>query len=147
MGGPSRSIATPTERASAMSPELAVERARALVGTRFVPQGRGADGVDCVGLAAAAYGAAVRRDYALRSGDLRALSAGIEAAGLLRTDEPAPGDLLVMEVAAGQLHLGVWTGASTVHADARLRKVVERPGAPPWPVIGRWRLAGELAGE
>ena len=29
-----------------------------------------------------------------------------------------------------------------VHADAQLRRVVERPGEPPWPVIGIWRFEG-----
>jgi hypothetical protein len=44
-----------------------------------------------------------------------------------------------MRPAAEQLHLGIWTGGGIVHADARLGRVVERPGMPPWPVIGAWR--------
>ena len=52
---------------------------------------------------------------------------------------PVTGDLLMMRTGPGQLHLGIWTGAGLVHADAGLRRVVERPGAPPWPVLGCWR--------
>jgi len=33
----------------------------------------------------------------------------------------------------------VWTGDALVHADLGLGRVVERPGAPPWPVLGGWR--------
>jgi hypothetical protein len=32
-------------------------------------------------------------------------------------------------------------GCGIIHADAQLRRVVERPGPLPWPEIGRWRLA------
>ncbi len=120
--------------------EAVVERARALVGTRFRAQGRGADGVDCVGLVAAALVRGdVRADYALRGGDLDALAAELAAAGLCRVPAAAPGDVMVLRAGPGQLHLGVWTGAGLVHADAGLRRVVERPGAPPWPVLSIWR--------
>jgi hypothetical protein len=44
-----------------------------------------------------------------------------------------------MTVAADQMHLGVLTANGFVHADARLRKVVETPGEPGWPVIGIYR--------
>ncbi|PTW48809.1 hypothetical protein C8J25_101308 [Sphingomonas faeni] len=40
----------------------------------------------------------------------------------------------------GQVHLGIRTAAGFVHADASLRRVVERPGMPPWPLIGVWRM-------
>lgn len=115
-------------------------RARALIGTRFRPQGRGREGIDCIGLAAAALGLAeARRDYALRGGDLVALEAELSAAGLRPVEERLAGDVIVLRSGPGQLHLGVWTGEGMVHADAGLRRVVERPGAPPWPVVGIWR--------
>lgn len=118
----------------------AVARARALIGMRFRPQGRGREGLDCVGLAAAAMGLGeTRRDYALRGGDLAALEAGLAAAGLRAVEEKAAGDVIVLRSGPGQLHLGVWTGDGLVHADAGLRRVVERPGAPPWPVVSIWR--------
>jgi hypothetical protein len=113
------------------------------VGTPFRLHGRDAAGLDCVGVAAAAFGAAVPTGYALRSGDLARLEAGLAAAGLVRGDDARAGDLIVLRPGPGQLHLGVWTGDGLVHADASLRRVVLRPGAPPWPVIGRWRRGGE----
>ena len=35
--------------------------------------------------------------------------------------------------------LAIATDAGIIHADAALRRVVERPGAPPWPIVARWR--------
>ena len=122
--------------------EAVAARARALVGLRFRAQGRGADGVDCVGLVAVALGReGVRRDYALRGGCLASLEAELKVAGLVRVERCAAGDVLVMRAGPGQLHLGVWTGCGLVHADAGLRRVVERPGQVPWPVVGVWREA------
>ncbi len=121
--------------------EAVAARARALLGTRFRAQGRGGDGVDCVGLVAAALGRLeVRQDYALRGGCLARLEAELRGAGLVRGQGLAPGDVLVMRAGPGQLHLGVWTGGGLVHADAGLRRVVERPGEVPWPVVAVWRL-------
>jgi hypothetical protein len=82
----------------------------------------------------------VRHDYRLR-GDHR----NEVAAGLVRffrrigIKQRRPGDLLLLAVAEDQLHLAVSTGAGFVHADARLRKVVETPGEPQWPLIGTYR--------
>jgi hypothetical protein len=53
------------------------------------------------------------------------------------------GDVLVMRAGPEQLHLGIVTRAGLVHADAGLRRVVERPGAPEWPVLGNWRVVGD----
>ena len=127
--------------------EAVVARARALVGTRFRAQGREPDGVDCVGLVAAALGReGARRDYALRGGCLAALEAELKRAGLVLVSELAAGDVLVMQAGPGQLHLGVWTGSGLVHADAGLRRVAERPGPVPWPVLGVWRECAFAAG-
>ncbi len=124
-----------------MCPDAVVNRARALLGVRFRPQGRSrAQGLDCIGLVAEALGVAcVRRDYALRSGDEEVLARELARAGLVRGDGPRRGDVLVMSPGPAQLHLGIWTGDALVHADAALAQVVERPGAPPWVVIGCWR--------
>ncbi|WP_066650239.1 hypothetical protein [Sphingomonas sp. CCH10-B3] len=98
-----------------------VERARSAVGARFRLHGReAATGLDCVGLAALAYGEA-----AVAAVDVRA------------------GDLLLCASGPGQLHLAIDSGGGVIHADAMLRRVVERPGPVPWTVIGRWRLKGE----
>lgn len=117
-----------------------VARARACVGARFRPWGRDpALGLDCVGLAGVALGVAVPRDYALRGGEVAAVTARIAAAGLARVDEAGPGDLVLVGEGAGQLHLAVMTEAGFVHADARLGRVVETPGRPAG-VIGAWRV-------
>lgn len=124
-----------------------VERARALVGTPFRPQGRDAGtGLDCVGLALTVFGipaAAVRRDYTLRGDHRRELDAQLlRFFRRVSNISVRPGDLLMSQCATDQLHLSVCAGDSFVHADARLRRVVETPGKPSWTCVGtyRWRL-------
>jgi hypothetical protein len=120
-------------------------RARALVGTRFRPQGRDpALGLDCVGVVAAAAGVpaeSIRRNYAARGQSL----AEIEHEMIRLGWRPAPpassaaGDMIVCEAGPVQFHLLVSAGETFVHADAGLRRVVERPFPVPWPVLGIWR--------
>ncbi len=43
----------------------------------------------------------------------------------------APGD--------EQVHLAVRTKDGFVHADASIRRVVETPGQPSWPLLGVYR--------
>lgn len=121
--------------------EQIVATARTLIGARFRPQGRSREtGLDCVGLVAASVGAdRVRRDYSLRGGSCAELEKGLAAAGLRSTKTAGSGDILVMAAGAGQLHLGICADGGIIHADAGLRRIVERPGPPPWPVIGIWR--------
>lgn len=120
-----------------MSP---VERARGAIGARFRLHGRcTVFGLDCVGLAGLAYGIAVPRGYALRGGSVAQILALADAAGLVRVEDARAGDLLLLDAGAGQLHLAIASEDGVIHADAVLRRVVERPGAPPWPVIARWR--------
>lgn len=121
-----------------------VARALALVGTRFRPQGRdAATGLDCVGLAMAVFGvpvAAVRRDYRLRGDHGEELK--VQLARFFRPvarGAGRPGDLVVSAVAEDQLHLSICTGGGFVHADARLGRVVETPGDPPWAFAGAYR--------
>ncbi len=117
--------------------------ALATVGARFRLHGRDpAQGLDCVGVVAVAlraggHGGAVPSGYALRGGD----PAAVLDAALERCDGGAVGDVLLMATGPGQRHLAVRTARGFVHADAGLRRVVERPGAP-WPVIGAWRMGG-----
>ncbi len=127
-----------------MSGDAVLARARAVLGCPFRPQGRAPDtGFDCVGLAGWAYGIEAARDYRLRSNDLARLERGLAAAGLARGDARAAGDLLVLRGGAGQIHLGIDSGEGLVHADAALRRVVERPDPLPWPLIARWRIQGD----
>ena len=123
------------------APEEIVARARALIGTPFRPQGRtGAEGLDCIGLAALAIDARdVPGDYALRGNSMRRLVPELKAAGLSAVDAMTGGDLLVFAPGPAQLHLGIFTGTGLVHGDAGLRRVVERPLPLPWPVLGIWR--------
>ncbi|AJP73127.1 hypothetical protein [Sphingomonas hengshuiensis] len=123
-----------------------VAAARGTVGARFRLHGRDVEsGLDCVGLAALALGAGgaggvVPQGYRLRSGDAARVAATIETWGLTGVVDAQPGDLLLLAAGPGQIHLAIDSGDGIVHADAMLRRVVERPGAPPWPVIGRWRI-------
>ena len=124
--------------------QAVAEAARLLVGTPFRAQGRGPDGLDCVGLAAAAlraggYAGEVPRGYRLRCGDRGRMADRLDAV-LERADGEEPGDLLLCASGPGQLHLAIRVAGGIVHADAGLGRVVERPGAVPWPVIGAWRL-------
>ena len=124
-------------------------RARGLVGRRFRPQGRDpALGLDCVGVAAAAAGVAAERipaDYALRGEHLARIEHALCDLGCrpVPRDAAEAGDVIVCEVGPAQFHLLLCTGGAFVHADAGLRKVVERPLPCPWPVAGVWRLSGE----
>lgn len=120
-----------------------VARARACVGARFRPQGRSvAEGMDCAGVAGAAFGLdALPRDYALRGALAARAETFAATAGLRRIapDEAGPGDLMMVAAGPAQLHLVVLTDGGFVHADAALRRVVERPGRPAWPVLTVWR--------
>jgi hypothetical protein len=126
--------------------------ARACLGVRFRPQGRDpAYGLDCVGLAAVAFRAAghearVPRGYPLRGGEAAAFARLIGASGLrpVPVEEAGEGDLLLLLAGPAQCHLAVRTDTGFVHADAGLRRVIETPGRPAWPILGAWRLpAGE----
>lgn len=115
------------------------------MGTRFRLHGRDFEGLDCVGLAALAMRAAgfagdVPSGYALRSGDAARVAALLDASGLVRGDAPRPGDLLLLRPGPGQLHLAIRSEQGIIHADAMLRRVVERPGPVPWPILGQWRV-------
>lgn len=122
-------------------PASRIRAARALVGTPFRLQGRDRDGLDCVGLVALVHDLA---DLAPSAYPLRGTSAQASIAMLGRyfarraEDVPQPGDILLLRPALAQLHLGIWTGAGLVHAHAGLRRVVETPGRPAYPLIGIW---------
>lgn len=119
---------------------MSVARARIALGARFRLHGRDpATGLDCVGLAAWAFEAEVPRDYALRSGDVGRVARVVSALGLAAVENREAGDLLLLRMGPGLLHLAIDSGGGVIHADAMLRRVVERPGKIPGVVIGRWR--------
>lgn len=124
-----------------------VARARACLGARFRPQGRSVvDGLDCIGLAGIALGIdGLPRDYVLRSAGGKRVRAFADAAGLrpIAADAAKAGDVLMVETGPGLIHLLVLTGAGFIHADAGLRRVVETPGRPRWPVLAAWRKIEE----
>ncbi|PVX29000.1 peptidoglycan endopeptidase [Sphingomonas pokkalii] len=128
-----------------MSGAQGLAAARAAIGVRFRLHGRDpAHGLDCVGLVALALRAqgmrtAIPDDYPLRTGDAARAAAALRRAGLLPVENAAPGDVLLLRAGPGQLHLAIAGEGSIVHADAVLRRVVERPGVPPWPILRCWR--------
>ncbi|MEO5809415.1 MAG: peptidoglycan endopeptidase [Sphingomicrobium sp.] len=122
-----------------------VARARKLVGTRFLPQGRDPSrGIDCLGLAQISYAVSVnsvRDDYQLSgSANGDALLAGL-APHFRRISRGAarPGDLMLLRPGRDQWHVAVLTEFGFVHADARRRAVIETPGDPEWPVAAYYR--------
>ena len=128
-----------------------VARARALIGVRFRPQGRDPEhGLDCIGVVAMATGVPrekVRRDYGLHSSDPDEVNGGFDQSGFIRIAPVAArdGDILVVRPAPGALHVVILTDSGYLHADMRLRKVVEVPGELPWPVLSAWRHPAEAA--
>ena len=120
-----------------------VVRGREFLGTPFKLHGRDAeDGVDCVGLIALIYARidGVPSGYAMRNARGARWAMGLDD-HLERREGDAiePGDVLLMQAGPAQYHVGVWTGEGLLHADARLRRVVETPGAVAWPILGVWR--------
>lgn len=120
------------------------ERARALVGVPFRAQGRIASGgVDCVGLALEVFDLdprTVRDDYRLRGDHLHELlHAILDPFRRIARRAARAGDLLLFEAGERQYHLAIKTGAGLVHADAGLRRVVERPGVAPWHLLAAYR--------
>lgn len=126
-----------------MTPDEVVASARRCVGARFRPQGRDPrTGLDCVGVAAVALDKTLPpARYPARGSDWRSIAMVAEAMGLeaIFPGEARAGDLLMVEPGPGQIHMVVITPMGFVHADARLRKVVETPGPPAWPVLAAWR--------
>lgn len=124
--------------------ERVVAQARALIGVPFRLHGRSEAGLDCVGLAALAFGRAGHRGtapdaYGLRSGDVGRIERWLAAAGLRRVAQGRAGDLALVRPGPLHLHLMIGTDDGFVHAHAGIGRVVETPGPSPWPVLGWWR--------
>ena len=126
--------------------DLIVAGARGWVGTRFRRQGRGSEGLDCVGLvAAAAAGAGIRLCVpgwlpyrGLRPDEVTSLFC---TAGCVEIDEgAAAGDILLRWAAARQPHLAIRTPGGLIEAHAGMGRIVERhlDAAEAWHSV--WRL-------
>ena len=99
-------------------------------------------GLAALALEAAGVRVAAPTGYPLRGGDAATVKRLLDGA-MARAADARPGDVLLVRPGPGQLHLGVRTAAGMVHADLGIGRVVERPGAVPWPVLGIWRAVGE----
>lgn len=124
-------------------------RACALVGARFRPQGRDPEqGLDCVGTAALAAGIPlerVPRNYALRGQALAEIEHRLCDLGCRPVTGHVLelGDVVVCQPGPAQFHMVIITPFGFVHADAALRRVVQRPYPIPWTLVGAWRAAEE----
>lgn len=126
--------------------EAVAARARALVGTRFRPQGRRREhGLDCLGLVATAGNLPaelVPTGYAMRSEvrkDMLSLTLDDRVERIAVADS-GEGDVLLVQSGPGQHHFLILLNDGFVHADARLGRVVETPGAVGWPALAAWRI-------
>jgi hypothetical protein len=122
----------------------AAERAAQLVGTPFRPQGRStASGLDCLGVILTVHrigSGEAPSDYRLR-GDYAEVFLKMSQRWFRKLPMRLgkPGDVVAMKIAEDQLHLGILTVNGFVHAHARLGRVVETPGRPPWPILATLR--------
>lgn len=121
-----------------------IRRARRLVGAPFRPQGRDPSlGLDCVGVILSAFAIpieSVRRDYRLSGSYLAEIEAGLSRRfRRIKANNRRAGDVLLCLLPAHQAHLAIDCGRGFIHADARLRRVVETPGDPPWPIVAAFR--------
>ena len=87
----------------------------------------------------------VRRDYGLHSNNPEEANNEFDACGFVRIAPAAAGaaDVLLVRPAPCALHVVILTDRGYLHADMRRRKVVEVPGAVPWPIISAWRHPSE----
>ena len=124
-------------------PKADARRAMGLVGTPFRPQGRDSTGLDCVGVVLRAYDIPDKEapdDYRLR-GKLTPDGAKLIERFFrpVKARQRRAGDLLLLAPHDDQAHFAVQTEHGFVHAHAGLRKVVETPGEPEWPMVGSYR--------
>lgn len=129
--------------------EAVAAAACAREGWPFRPQGRGREGLDCLGLvleASAAAGARLAVPSLPMLGHGRSDVFGWMRESGLREVELAmalPGDILLAFPATRQAHLGIRTAQGVVEANARVRRVVVRPWQDGVGWHSAWRLRWE----
>ena len=130
----------PVDRLDNKSAENRVALARSLVGTPFRINGRTPDGLDCVGLVALLFGKQndIADHYPLRTIRTDNWTTQLDQILTRRDGEPQSGDAVLLSPSPLTHHLGIWTGSSLIHADARLRRVVDLSGPLTWPILGAW---------
>jgi murein DD-endopeptidase / murein LD-carboxypeptidase len=123
-----------------MPAEDRIKAARSLIDTPFRFDGRTHNGLDCVGLIALLFDKRhnVADHYPLRTSRSEVWTRELDDILTRRNGTARAGDALLLTPSPLTFHLGLWTGASLIHADIRLRRVVETPGNPLWPIIGAW---------
>jgi cell wall-associated NlpC family hydrolase len=114
--------------------------ARALIGTPFRIDGRTHQGLDCVGMIALLFEKEreIAAHYPMRTSRSDLWVKELNRLLTRRTGKAEMGDALLLSPSPLTFHLGLWTGSSLIHADAKLRRVVETPGDPSWPALGAW---------
>ncbi len=136
--------AEPSKRGVAIA-----EAASAREGWPFRPQGRGREGLDCLGLVLVASAEAGIRLSVPRlpmMGHSRPqVFRWMWELGLseVRLGMAMPGDILLAFPATRQAHLGIRTDGGLVEANARLRRVVVRPWLDGAGWHSAWRLREE----
>ena len=85
--------------------------------------------------------ASVRHDYRLRGAHLTEIRGALEL-HFRRVPRTAlrAGDVMLLSAGEQQAHLAVRTERGFVHAHAGLRRVVETPGMPEWPLLAIYRI-------
>lgn len=124
--------------------EQLVASARGWIGTRFRPQGRGVEGLDCLGLVLAccrSVGIEINLPpFPLRGMRICEAEERFAAAGCRLQAVAGCGDVLLASPASRQVHLAISTGTGVIEAHAGIGRVVERRsgGDEKWASV--WRL-------
>jgi hypothetical protein len=82
----------------------------------------------------------VRRDYRLRGDHVKQIRQTLELHfRRVPKSQRRAGDVMLLKAGERQFHLAVRSEHGFVHAHAGIRRVVETPGEPAWPVLGVYR--------